>query len=146
MKAAEEATIFESVNIHLEEFCGCCYCCYTPFGEALEKAEIISEKISTQEDSIIDRFNTQGKEKGYFVEWNIETQPKPKRVGLNVKLNLTRRRQFCADNGIEFVSPFGPQFGGVTAPMTNPDPFPIVTEQPPSYNETFINYDAKEKQ
>ena len=95
MRAAEEA-IFESVNIHLEEFCGCCY---TPFGEALEKAEIISEKISTQEDSIIDRFNTQGKEKGYFVEWNIETQPKPKRVGLNVKLNLTRRRQFCADNG-----------------------------------------------
>ena len=145
MKAAEEATIFESVNIHLEEFCGCCYCCYTPFGEALEKAEIISEKISTQEDSIIDRFNTQGKEKGYFVEWYIENQPESKRVGF-VKLNLTRRREFCADNGIEFVSPFGRHFGSATASMTNPDPFPIVSNQPPSYNETFMNYDAKEKQ
>ena len=139
MKAAEEATIFESVNIHLEEFCGCCYCCYTPFGEALEKAEIISEKISTQEDSIIDRFNTQGKEKGYFVEWYIENQPESKRVGF-VKLNLTRRREFCADNGIEFVSPFGRHFGSATASMTNPDPFPIVSNQLPSYNETFMNY------
>ena len=112
----------------------CCWiCCVWSYVDAIKKNNLICKNFSNQEDSIIDRFNTQGKEKGYFVEWNIETQPKPKRVGLNVKLNLTRRRQFCADNGIEFVSPFGPQFGGVTAPMTNPDPFPIVTEQPPSY-------------
>mgnify|MGYP001219856519 FL=1 len=124
----------------------CCCCTITPSSDVMEKIDIIFEKYVSQERSIIDRFNTQGKKKGYFVEWKMENQPTPKRVGLNVKLNLTRRREFCADNGIEFVSPFGPHFGSATASMTNPDPFPIVSNQPPSYNETFMNYDAKEKQ
>ena len=118
----------------------CCCCIITPSSDVKEKIDIIFEKYVSQERSIIDRFNTQGKEKGYFVEWKMENQPTPKRVGLNVKLNLTRRQEFCADNGIEFVSPFGSHFGGATAPMTNPEPFPIDSDQPPSYNETFMNY------
>ena len=117
----------------------CPCCCYkSPKFKAFEIYQPINEEMLNRQYSIINRFNTQGKARGYFVEWN------PIKLGISVKLNFTNRREFCVDNGIEFVSPYGPNFGVATIPMTNnPDPFPIVSEQPPSYTETFMNYEKQ---
>ena len=126
----------------------CPCCCYkSPKFKAFEIYHPIKEEMLNREYSIINRFNTHGKARGYFVEWKMEHPPHlddPIKVGLSVKLNFTKSREFCVDNGIEFVSPYGPNFGVATIPMTNnPDPFPIVSEQPPSYTETFMNYEKQ---
>ena len=86
---------------------------------------------------IIEAFNAKSRHKGYHVELrrdDIRTHNANPKNGLIVKLSVSKRREYCAANGIEFNGIDGSQPMTINA-MTSVSfqALSKVSDQPPSY-------------
>ena len=110
----------------------CCICCI--IRSQVSHLESANGKLSR----IIEAFNAKSRHKGYHVELRREdindaSRANPKN-GLIVKLSVSKRREYCAANGIEFNGIDGIQPMIINA-MTSVsfEALSNVSDQPPSY-------------
>ena len=112
-------------------FCICCMVCML-----LSQASHV-DSANGNLSRIIEAFNAKSRHKGYHVELrrdDIRTHNANPKNGLIVKLSVSKRREFCAANGIEFNGIDGNQPMTINA-MTSVSfqALSKVSDQPPSY-------------
>ena len=121
-------------------FCGPCLCCWN-WGLCC---------FAREGERQINAFNAKSEHKGYKVsirwEWdtiNNEKVPVPSaNSGLLVKMNVPRRRQYCAENGLEFLGERGIQnhqpMSNLGLVNQNSSQVFTVTDMPPPYESLRI--------
>ena len=98
-----------------------------PFSPACAACYFVGRRKSKLEDLVKDFNEDKALEKGIYIEWNSDyyaaLQPQPRvrgrrrqqvlvpvyNPGLNVKMNVVKRQEYCARHGMPFVMP---QFSG----------------------------------